>query len=88
MTDELLARAEALDAADPLAPMRERFVTPDDYDVVAYLDGNSLGRPLTATAELMDDFVREQWAGRLIRGWTDGWLEWPRWRSAPRPARP
>jgi kynureninase len=25
----------------------------------------------------MDDFVRDQWAGRLIRGWTDGWLEWP-----------
>jgi kynureninase len=46
MTDELLARAEALDAADPLAPMRDRFLTPDGFDVVAYLDGNSLGRPL------------------------------------------
>ncbi|HEY7271198.1 MAG TPA: kynureninase [Actinoplanes sp.] len=77
MTDELLARAEELDAADPLAPMRDRFLTTDDFDVVAYLDGNSLGRPLKATAELMDDFIREQWAGRLIRGWTDGWLEWP-----------
>jgi kynureninase len=77
MTDELLARAEALDAADPLAPMRDRFLAPDDFDVVAYLDGNSLGRPLTATAELMGEFVRAQWAGRLIRGWTDGWLEWP-----------
>ena len=77
MTDELLARAEALDAADPLAPMRDRFLAPDDSDVVAYLDGNSLGRPLTATAALMEEFIREQWAGRLIRGWTDGWLEWP-----------
>jgi kynureninase len=77
MTDELLARAEALDAADPLAPMRDRFLTPDGFDVVAYLDGNSLGRPLKATADLMDEFVREQWAGRLIRGWTDSWLEWP-----------
>ena len=46
-------------------------------DVVAYLDGNSLGRPLEATAQLMDEFIREQWAGRLIRGWTDGWLDWP-----------
>jgi kynureninase len=77
MTDDLLDRAEALDAADPLARMRDRFLTPDDFDVVAYLDGNSLGRPLRATAELMDQFVGEQWAGRLIRGWTDGWLEWP-----------
>jgi kynureninase len=77
MTDELLARAEALDAADPLAHLRERFLTPDGFDVVSYLDGNSLGRPLRATAQLLDEFVREQWAGRLIRGWTDGWLEWP-----------
>ncbi|RZU49239.1 kynureninase [Krasilnikovia cinnamomea] len=77
MTDDLLARAEALDAADPLAPLRARFVTPDGHDVISYLDGNSLGRPLEATARLMESFVREQWAGRLIRGWTDGWLEWP-----------
>jgi kynureninase len=74
MHDDLLSRAEALDAADPLATMRERFLP---GDVVSYLDGNSLGRPLAATAQLLDEFVREQWAGRLIRGWTDGWLEWP-----------
>ncbi|GIE84547.1 kynureninase [Actinoplanes regularis] len=74
MTDELLARAVALDEADPLAPFRERFLP---APIVSYLDGNSLGRPLKATAELMDDFVRDQWGGRLIRGWTDGWLEWP-----------
>ncbi|AGZ44874.1 kynureninase [Actinoplanes friuliensis] len=77
MTDDLLKRAEALDAADPLAHLRERFLTPDGFDVVSYLDGNSLGRPLQATAQLLDSFVREQWAGRLIRGWTDGWMEWP-----------
>jgi kynureninase len=77
VTDDLLERAGALDAADPLAPMRERFLAPDDFDVVSYLDGNSLGRPLRATAQLMEEFIREQWAGRLIRGWTDGWLEWP-----------
>jgi kynureninase len=77
VTDELLARAEGLDAADPLGPLRAKFITPADSDLAAYLDGNSLGRPLTATAELLDEFVREQWAGRLIRGWTDGWLEWP-----------
>jgi kynureninase len=74
VTDDLLARAEALDAADPLATFRGRFI---GSDVLAYLDGNSLGRPLEATARLMDDFIHRQWAGRLIRGWTDGWLQWP-----------
>ena len=74
MSEDLVRRAEALDAADPLATFRERFIP---GDVVAYLDGNSLGRPLAATARLMDDFIREQWAVRLIQGWTDGWLDWP-----------
>ena len=77
MTDRLIDRAAALDAADPLGAHRDRFLTPADADVVSYLDGNSLGRPLIATAALVDDFIRRQWAGRLIRGWTDGWLEWP-----------
>ena len=73
--DPLLAQALALDAADPLGPYRERFL--DSPGLVGYLDGNSLGRPLHATAELLDTFVRDQWAGRLIRGWTEGWLDWP-----------
>lgn len=70
-----LARATALDAADPLASFRDRFLPAPS--VISYLDGNSLGRPLAATAELLDDFVRSRWGGRLIQGWTDGWLEWP-----------
>jgi kynureninase len=74
---DLLAAAQALDAADPLAHVRDRFITPADADVVSYLDGNSLGRPLKDTARLLDEFVRQQWAGRLIRGWTEGWLDWP-----------
>ncbi|MEU4242280.1 kynureninase [Actinoplanes sp. NPDC026619] len=73
----LSARADALDSADPLAGYREQFLAPADFDVVSYLDGNSLGRPLIATAALMEQFIREQWGGRLIRGWTDGWLSWP-----------
>ena len=77
MTDDLIARATALDAADPLAVYREQFLAPDGFDVVAYLDGNSLGRPLKATAALMETFIRESWGGRLIRGWTDEWMEWP-----------
>ena len=64
-----------LDANDPLARFRERFVPAPD--VAAYLDGNSLGRPLTASIERVDALLREQWATRLIRGWDEGWLELP-----------
>lgn len=70
----LTARAAALDAADPLAHHRGLFLGTDDPAVRSYLDGNSLGRPLAATVESLTAFVREQWAGRLIRGWDDGWL--------------
>jgi kynureninase len=74
---DLLARATELDATDPLAAFRDRFLTPAGADVLSYLDGNSLGRPPAAAAAMMDDFIRERWAGRLIRGWTDEWMEWP-----------
>jgi kynureninase len=77
LSDDLLERAADLDAADPLARYRDDFITPPDADVISYLDGNSLGRPLAATAALMDQFIQRQWAGRLIRGWTDSWMEWP-----------
>ena len=49
--------ASQLDAADPLARFRSRFVATDDPSVVAYLDGNSLGRPLTVTGERLAAFV-------------------------------
>ncbi|MDI6101264.1 kynureninase [Actinoplanes sp. NEAU-A12] len=77
MTVDLLARATALDAADPLAGYREQFITPPPAELLSYLDGNSLGRPLQATARLVEQFIREQWGGRLIRGWDEGWLDWP-----------
>ncbi|MGW5644359.1 kynureninase [Saccharopolyspora sp. NPDC003752] len=73
----LLEKAHALDEADPLRGFRERFLTPDGADVVAYLDGNSLGRPARALPERMDRFIHQQWGQRLIRGWTDEWLDWP-----------
>ncbi|WP_104054236.1 MULTISPECIES: kynureninase [unclassified Arthrobacter] len=73
--DLLLIAAKELDAADPLAGFRDRFLEADG--VSSYLDGNSLGRPLRATAEHLQDFVREQWGGRLIRGWDEQWLDLP-----------
>ncbi len=64
-----------LDAADPLAPFRRRFVIPDPR--LIYLDGNSLGRPPLAALERLARVAAEEWAGRLIRGW-DEWLAGPR----------
>lgn len=75
--DALRGRALALDAADPLASFRPLFLGTDDASVPAYLDGNSLGRPLRATVGRMQDFITGQWGGRLIRGWDEGWLEQP-----------
>lgn len=66
---------DVLDAADPLAEFRDRFVIADD--VVAYLDGNSLGRLPKVTAERLATFVQDEWGGRLIRGWSEGWVELP-----------
>ncbi|MCU1584130.1 MAG: kynureninase [Microbacteriaceae bacterium] len=77
MTDTLAARAAALDGADPLAGYRELFVGTDDSEVVAYLDGNSLGRPTRASADRITRFVTEQWGGRLIRGWDEEWMRLP-----------
>lgn len=67
--------AAALDRADPLAGWRERFVAAPG--VVAYLDGNSLGRPLLASAQRLAEFTAQQWGQRLIRGWDEGWLDLP-----------
>ena len=70
-----MSTAEALDAADRLAHFRARFVGAES-DLV-YFDGNSLGRPVAATASRLGDFVREDWGGRLIRGWDEQWMERP-----------
>jgi kynureninase len=77
-TDQL-ATARALDAADPLAGFRGRFAGIDDdsSDIVAYLDGNSLGRPTRASIERISRFLVEGWGGRLIRGWDEEWMELP-----------
>lgn len=68
-------RAQQLDDADPLAPYRSLFV--DNYEVKAYLDGNSLGRPLAASAARLAEFTTNAWGGRLIRGWDEQWYEMP-----------
>ena len=64
-----------LDAADPLAAFRTRFVGAES-DLV-YFDGNSLGRPVAVVAERLAAFVHEEWGGRLIRGWDERWMDLP-----------
>jgi kynureninase len=67
--------AAELDTADPLGRYGDRFVPAPG--VAAYLDGNSLGRPLAASIERVNAVMRDEWATRLIRGWDDGWMDLP-----------
>ena len=69
--------ASQLDAADPLARFRSMFVAADDPSVVAYLDGNSLGRPLAVTGERLAAFVAGEWGHQLIRSWDESWMDEP-----------
>jgi kynureninase len=65
--------AERLDAQDPLAAFRDRFVIPDPERL--YLDGNSLGRLPVRTRERLAELT-EQWGESLVSGW-------PEWIDAP-----
>ncbi|MDN6300105.1 MAG: aminotransferase class V-fold PLP-dependent enzyme [Micrococcaceae bacterium] len=72
--------SDELDAADPLALYRSRFLVPaadPARPLTAYLDGNSLGRPLAATAEHLATFVRTEWGAGLIRSWDEQWMDEP-----------
>ena len=65
--------AAALDAADPLAEFRDRFVISDPERI--YLDGNSLGRLPVATRDRLRDLV-DEWGDQLVSGWPD-WIDAP-----------
>jgi kynureninase len=65
-------RAEGLDAADPLAPFRERFYLPEE---ALYLDGNSLGL-LSREAEMAVLKTLEQWRTLGIDGWLRAEPDW------------
>ncbi|MEY9907096.1 kynureninase [Catenulispora sp. MAP12-49] len=67
--------AEHRDATDPLAPLRTRFVIPDE--TLVYLDGNSLGRLSKASLERVQEVVAGEWGDRLIRSWNERWQTLP-----------
>ncbi|MGI8646555.1 MAG: kynureninase, partial [Nocardioides sp.] len=71
----MTADADVLDRADPLAAHRARFVGADGP--LVYFDCNSLCRPLAVTSARLADFVRDEWGGRLIRGWDERWYDLP-----------
>ena len=75
MHEPMNSRARILDAGDPLAGFRDRFIVPEG---VIYLDGNSLGCLPKATPARMEQVVREEWGEGLIRSWnTADWVDWP-----------
>jgi kynureninase len=66
---------EALDAHDPLASIRERFVIPEG---LTYLDGNSLGCLPRAVSGRLAQAVEQEWGQGLIRSWNEaGWYRAP-----------
>lgn len=75
MPTDMQERARELDAADPLAAYRERFILPEG---VVYLDGNSLGCLPEATPARLAEVVAQEWGQDLIRSWnTADWISMP-----------
>jgi kynureninase len=68
------SRAERLDAADPLARFRDRFVLDDS---LIYLDGNSLGPLPRATRARAAEVISQEWGRGLVRSW-NRWIGLPR----------
>ncbi|MDX3976361.1 kynureninase [Shinella sp.] len=69
------AAIEAMDAADGLRSLRERFILPTG---LIYLDGNSLGVASHAAFAELQKAATEEWGQDLIRSWnTAGWFEMP-----------
>jgi kynureninase len=66
-------RSAALDRADPLRAVRDRFVVPEG---VIYLDGHSLGALPGAVAARVAEVIEQEWGTGLVRNW-DTWMSEP-----------
>lgn len=70
------AACEELDATDPLAALRRRFLLPEG---VIYLDGNSLGAMPAHVPHRMREVISDEWGRDLITSWNvHGWVDLPR----------
>ncbi|SBV33377.1 Kynureninase [uncultured Sphingopyxis sp.] len=77
MTETIFAAdVAALDAADPLAPFRERFQLREG---LIYLDGNSLGALPKMTGDRLAEVIDTEWGEGLITSWLGA-----EWSTAPR----
>jgi kynureninase len=75
MNTSNISHAQSLDQQDELAHFRQRFA-PINPDLI-YLDGNSLGRLPLAAQQRLQDIIQHEWGQRLIRGWSEGWIDAP-----------
>lgn len=67
------SHCQALDAQDPLVPLRSEFALPEG---VIYLDGNSLGARPVAALQRAQQVIEQEWGNGLIRSWNSaGWAE-------------
>lgn len=72
---ESRTQALDLDAADPLAALRDRFVLPAG---TIYLDGNSLGPLPAAAAGRVPSVLADEWGADLIASWNrHDWIGLP-----------
>lgn len=73
--EQHLVKCRALDAADPLACIRDEFVLPEGR---LYLDGNSLGAmPKRAVAQVAK-MMEEEWGRGQVTSWTQAdWFDLP-----------
>ncbi len=56
-------------------PAKNRFLDLDP--TLNYLKGNSLGRLPIEAESRVGSLVRDEWGGRLVRGWNEGWYDLP-----------
>ncbi len=68
----LRSTAQALDAKEPLAKYRDEFMIVDPS--LCYLDGNSLGRMPNKTVDVIENYLRNEWATNLVSGWSE-WID-------------
>ena len=67
--------AEALDARDPLAGLRDQFLLPER---LVYLDGHSLGALPRRAVERVHTVLTREWGEDLVRSWNrHDWIDLP-----------